>query len=325
MNFPKTATRLAIGTALALSIAGTSSLGMAQSDYPNQPIRLIVPFAAGGNADVVARLVAPGLSETLGQPVAVVNMPGAAGLVGLNHVANSDADGHTLIMVTSSYVTSAALDAGSVYDPRDALDPITLVSIAPTLVVAGPTVEAETLEALIADARERPGYYTYATYGDLSTPHLAGAYFADLVGIEIEPIPYGGAGPAVTAVVSGEVDLLLPSLAAAQSQVSAGQIRALSVAGSERHELLPDTPTFSELGIDFDMGTWFGLLAPRGTDPAINARLNEAMVELLTSDDIRERLERDGSVVLGYELEDFADFIAQETDVWLAVREGGLF
>lgn len=325
MNFSISLNRLAIGSCLGLAALCAPGAAFAQADYPNQPIRMVVPFAAGGNADVVARLLSPGLSEALGQPVAVINMPGASGLVGLNHTTNSDADGYTLIMVTSSYVTSAALDDSAVYDPREATAPVTLVSIAPTVLVAGPTVEAETLAELLEDAQAQPGYYTYATYGDLSTPHLAGAYFADLFGIDIEPIPYGGAGPAITGVVSGEVDLLLPSLAAAQSQISAGQIRALAVSGSERHELLPDVPTFSELGIPFDMGTWFGILAPQGTDPAITARINEAVVALLDDPEIRDRLEGDGSVVLGYELDDFSRFIGDEYDIWVQVREGGLF
>lgn len=299
---------------------------LSDTDYPTQTVRLVVPFAAGGGTDILARQVAQGLTERLGQTVIVDNRPGAGSLIGVTHAIGSEPDGYTLIMISSSYVTNIALGEDEHYDPRSALQPVTAVSFAPTLLVVNPdTVEAETLEDFVAAARANPGFYTYGTFGARSQPHLSSVMLASEAEIEIEGIPYGGGGPAVTAVVSGEVDLLLPSAMLVKPQVDAGQLRPLALASATRSPLLPDVPTFTEAMFPFEMGTWFGVAAPVGTDPAIIARINTAMQDFLASDEARAQIEESGAQVIPYDPEAFQQFINDQMDQWTRVREQGLF
>lgn len=298
----------------------------AAADYPTQTVRLVVPFAAGGRTDILARQVAQGLTERLGQPVVVENRPGAGSLVGVTYVLNSDNDGYTLLMVSSSFVTNIVLGDEQHYDPRTALQPITAVSISPTVLVVNPdTVTAETLEDFVESARANPGHYTYGTFGDRSQPHLSSVMLASEAGIEIEGIPYGGGGPAVTAVVSGEVDMLMPTAMLVRPQIEAGQLRPLALASSERSGLLPDVPTFEEAMFPFEMGTWFGLAAPAGTDMEIVARLDAAMQEILGPGEVRDRLESEGSRVMALGPEGFTRFIEEQAEQWSRTREAGLF
>lgn len=314
---------------LAVTVAAGTMLGtvaLADPSYPNQPIRLVVPFAAGGGTDILARQVAQVMTDRIGQPVIVENRPGAGSLIGVTYVLNSEPDGYTLLMVSSSFVTNIVLGDEQPYDPRTALQPITAVSFAPTALVVNPgTVEAETLEAFIEAARANPGHYTYGTFGDRSQPHLSSVLLASETGIDIEGIPYGGGGPAVTAVVSGEVDMLMPSAMLVKPQVDAGQLRPLALASPERSPLMPDVPTFNELGVDFEMGTWFGVAAPAGTDMAIVARLDTVLQEVLADPAIRDVIEGSGAQVMGHGPEAFDAYINQQVDTWSRVRDAGLF
>ncbi|WP_373356251.1 tripartite tricarboxylate transporter substrate binding protein [Pseudoroseicyclus sp. CXY001] len=318
------ATALVAGVLAAGQFAATAALAQA-GDYPNQTIRLVVPFAAGGGTDILARNMAQELTERLDQTVVVENRPGAGSLIGVDHVIHSDPDGYTLLMMSSSYVTNPVLGEEAPYDPKTALAPITLVTMSPTLLVVNPSVEAETLGEFVEDVRENPNEFFYGTFGDRSQPHLSSVLFAAAFDLELEGIPYGGGGPAVTAVVAGEVDMLMPTSMLVNPQVEAGQLRPLALAASERSPLIPDVPTFEEEGFPFQMGTWFGIAAPAGTDPEITGMINTAMQEILSDPDVRIPLQEEGSQVMALGLEDFQQFIDEQVDTWTDVRARGLF
>lgn len=326
------ATRRVIGKYLGAAILAMASAGImapaAQADenYPTQTVRLIVPFAAGGGTDLFARMIAQELTTKLGQPFIVENRPGAGSLIGVTYVANAEPDGYTLLMASSSFVTNIVLGEEKPYDPIADFEPVTLVSFSPTLLVVNPdSVEAETMEDFIEAIRDNPGDYVYGTFGDRSQPHLSSAIWADEAGIEIDGVPYGGGGPAVTAVVSGEVDMLMPTITLVKPQVEAGQLRPLALAASERSSVLPDVPTFAEAGQPYEMGTWFGVVAPAGTDTAITRKVNDAIIEIIHDPETKAMLEQDGTMIPDRQLEDFRQFLSDEMETWTAVSERGLF
>lgn len=311
--------------ALGLMTAGMIASGAMAQSYPDRPITLVVPFAAGGGTDILARKVADGISRELGQPVVVENKPGAGSLIGVQYAAQQPADGYTLLMMSSSYVTNVVLSDEKPYDPATYVDPVTMVSISPTALVVHPSVKAETLQEFIDLARSEPGLINYGTFGDRSQPHLSSVLFGAEAGLEMNAIPYNGGGPAVTAVVSGEVDMLMPTIMLVQPHVESGALRALAVASSERTTLAPDVPTFEEAGFPFEMGTWFGIAAPAGTDPAIVKKVSDAAVSFLTTDAMRAEIEGEGSVLLALDPEETNAFVQSEIERWTKVKERGLF
>ena len=312
------------GLALALATVALGT-GASAQDFPDRPITLVVPFAAGGGTDILARKVADGMSKALGQPVVVENKPGAGSLIGVQYVAQQAPDGYTLLMMSSSFVTNPVLTGDAPYDPATAFEPVTMVSISPTVLVVNPSVSAQTLEEFIADAKANPGKYNYGTFGDRSQPHLSSVLFGSEAGIDMNAIPYNGGGPAVTATVSGEVDLLMPTIMLVRPHIESGALRALAVASAERSPMAPEIPTFAEAGFPFEMGTWFGIAAPAGTDPAIVEKLSKAATDYLKTDEMRADIEGSGSVLLALDPAATKDFVAKEIARWSKVKEQGLF
>ena len=310
---------------LGLAAASFISSAVVAQDYPNRPITLVVPFAAGGGTDIQARKVADGISKALGQPVVVENKPGAGSLIGVQYAAQQKPDGYTLLMMSSSYVTNVVLGEGKPYDPAADFEPVTMVSISPTALVTHPSVKAETLKEFIDLAKSEPGLINYGTFGDRSQPHLSAVLFGAEAGLEMNAIPYNGGGPAVTAVVSGEVDMLMPTIMLVQPHVESGALRALAIASSVRSPLAPEVPTFAEAGFPFEMGTWFGIAAPAGTDPEIVKKVSDAAIGFLTTDDMRKEIESEGSVLLALDPAKTKAFIADEIERWTKVKELGLF
>lgn len=311
--------------ALGLMSASLSITGSHAQSYPDRPITLVVPFAAGGGTDILARKVADGISKSLGQPVVVENKPGAGSLIGVQYAAQQEPDGYTLLMMSSSFVTNVVLSDEKPYDPSADFVPVTMVSISPTALVVHPSVEAENLQEFIDLARSEPGLINYGTFGDRSQPHLSSVLFGAEAGLEMNAIPYNGGGPAVTAVVSGEVDMLMPTIMLVQPHVESGALRALAIASSERSPLAPDVPTFAEAGFPFEMGTWFGIAAPTGTDPEIVNKVAEATIEFLTTDEMRSEIEGEGSVLLALDPEETQGFVQNEIKRWTEIKEQGLF
>jgi tripartite-type tricarboxylate transporter receptor subunit TctC len=279
--------------AAALLYAGTAS---AQA-WPSKPIRLMVPFPPGGSTDIVSRIVAQKLSERLGQPIVIENRGGGGGTIGTAVVARSAPDGYNLTVAsTSTHVVAPGVYAKLDYDPVKDFAPIGLMAVSPYLLVVNPAVPAKTLKELVALAKAQPGKLNYASAGIGSTTHLAMEMLKSVTNTYMLHIPYSGNGPAGTAVVSGQVEILFGSLPALLSQAKSGRVRALAVGTPKRSPSLPDVPTVAESGYPgFDASLWLALMAPAGTPPAIIDRVNKEIVALIAVPEMRAALDKAGA------------------------------
>ena len=279
--------------ALAMLHAGAA---MAQA-WPTKPIRLMVPFPPGGSTDIVARIVAQKLSERLGQSLVIENRGGGGGTIGTAAVAKAAPDGYNLtIASTSTHVVAPGVYAKLEYDPIKDFTPIGLMAVSPYLLVVNPGVSAKTLQDLVALAKSQPGKLNYASAGIGSTTHLAMEMLKAVSGTFMLHIPYSGNGPAGTAVVGGQVEILFGSLPALLPHAKSGRVRALAVGTPKRSPSLPAVPTVSESGYPgFDASLWLALMGPAGTPPAIVERLNKELNSLIASADTREALDKAGA------------------------------
>ena len=276
-----------------LALPGTA---LAQdAPWPNRPLRIVVPFAPGGSADVAARFLAPRLSERLGQPVTVDNRPGAGGTLAVGQVAkNTPADGYTVLLAAAGALTiSPHLNPNLGYDPVADLAPITGFARIPLVLIANADLPAANAEQLLALLRKQPGRYSYATTGNGSAMHLGGESFKALTDTFVVHIPYRGSAPAVAAVMSGEVQLAVVDLTSVLGRTEGARIKTLALLGKQRSSLAPNVPTLAEstqAGLkDFDISGWFGLFAPARTPAAVVQRLNSELTTLLRADDLRDR------------------------------------
>jgi len=284
------------------------------ADYPSRPIRLIVPFAPGGGNDTVARLVGQGLSAELGQPVVVDNRPGAGGIVGAEAAAKAPADGYTLFLGgVGSHAINPNLHANLSYDPVKDFAPISLIASAPLVLVVHPSVRANSVRELIALARAEPARLNYASNGNGSSSHLAAVMFASMTGVDMVHVPYKGLSPALSDLLSGQVQLMFSSVVAIVPHVKAGKLRALAVSSRERLSLLPDLPTIAEAGVPgYETSSWYGILAPAGTPAEIVTRLNAALVKVVSQPDVRKALAQEGADPVGNSPAAFGAFIRSE-------------
>ena len=290
--------------------------------YPSvKPIRLIVPFAPGGNVDITARTIAPGLGEAIGQTVVVENRTGAGGVLGADAVAKSPADGYTLLMGSNSSVSVApALNPKNPYHPIRDFAPISLVAATPFVLVAHPSVPANTLGELIALAKAKPGSLTMASGGIGSSNHLVGELFQSVTGTKLLHIPYKGAGAVAADLMGGQVQLLFDQLAASTPNIKSGKLKAFAVTSATRASVLPEVPTMVESGLkEMDVINITGLLAPIGTSPEIVARLNAALLKVLARTEVKERFATLGVSPLGSMPEQFATFIRDDYAKWTKV------
>jgi tripartite-type tricarboxylate transporter receptor subunit TctC len=280
--------RLAHVLVLAALITGGTTTAQAE-DYPNQPVKIIVPFAAGGGADVVARIVAQGLGDALGQPVIVENRAGAGGSLGATYVAQSPPDGYRLLMGTvSTHGTNAAVYSKLGYDPVKDFTPIALVASAPLMLIAGPQANVKSVGELVAAAKARPEQLSFGSFGTGSINHLAAELFNSMAGIKTIHVPYRGSAPAMTDLIGGRIDFAFDG-PTALSYINAGTVSLLGVANPSRWSVLPDRPTVAESGVPgFVTITWFGLFAPAGTPKPIvdllNSKLNVALSSAATKE-----------------------------------------
>jgi tripartite-type tricarboxylate transporter receptor subunit TctC len=288
--------------------------------YPNKPVKLIVPFAAGGPIDVMGRLIAQRLSSDLGQQVVVDNRPGASGAIGTRAAASAEPDGHTLLIGSvTTLVTGPLISRNVGYDPGRDFIPVALLASAPFALVVAPRVPANTLRELIAYARANPGKLNFGTpVGTLA--HLTGELFRIRTGIDIVIIPYKGAATAVTDLIAGQVDLTFEPTSVLVAHVHDGKVRPLAVTGSARSPQLPDVPTMIEGGLaNFVSYSWTGVVAPARTSERIVDRLNRAITQGLQSPEMSSNLERLGAQAKAGSPQDFAAFIAEETQKWGAI------
>jgi tripartite-type tricarboxylate transporter receptor subunit TctC len=307
-------------------VLGLGAVGAANADsFPKGPVRFIVPFNAGGGTDVVARVVAEEMSKNLGQPVLVDNRPGAQGIAGTKVGAMSAPDGQTITFVLQATLAlNPNLYKATNYDPVKDFTPISQLSSAPYLIVVHPNLGVKDITSLVAKAKEAPGKINYASGAAAS--QLASLLFQKTMGIKMTHIPYSGSGQALTDLLAGRVGVMLSSPVSVLSHIKSGALRPLAVTGSERIPSLPDVPTVAELGYPgFDVSGWYGVAAPAGTDPAVVARLNEAVAKALAQASVRESLTKAGVEAKGSTPQEFKALIETEIKRWTAlIKEEGI-
>ena len=299
-----------VGVVLALS----ASLSMAQN-YPSKAVRMVVPFAAGGGTDVIARLIAQKLSDGWGQPVLVENRGGGGSVIGTDMVAKSAPDGHTLLLTAFPFTTNAALMPRLPYDTIRDFSPVTLVAAAPLIVVVHPSLPVRSIKDLIALAKSKPGNLSYASSGNGGPQHLAGDLFNSMAGVSTLHVPYKGTGAATSDLAGGHVPMSFSSMLAVMSLVKNGQLRAIAVTGARRSAIVPDLPTVAEAGLKgYEMTTWYGVLTRAGTPPPVLNTLSTEIARAVKLPDIRDKLAAEGAETIGSTPVAFAAFIKAEIE-----------
>jgi tripartite-type tricarboxylate transporter receptor subunit TctC len=306
---------LAMSTALAWS-----SAARAQQAYPAKPIRLILPFPPGGSTDIVARLIGQKLTESWGQPVLIENRPGAGGNIAAETAARAAPDGYTLFQVNVANAIGATLYPKLPYDLITSFAPVIQLATTPYVLLAHPTVPAKNTAELIALAKARPGQLNYASAGGGSATHLSGELLKSMAGVNIVHVPYKGTGPAVTALLSGEVDLYFATVPAALPLVETKKLRALGVTSARRSPLMRDVPAIAEAGLKgYETSTWHGILAPAATPADIVVKLNAEIARTLAQPAVRERLVGQGLDPVGGTPEQFGAYLKTEISKWAVV------
>ena len=303
---------------VALAAAGSAQ---AADGYPSRSITLVVPFPPGGPTDSSARLVAKDLSIKLGQPIVVENHGGAGGTIGPTYVSKASPDGYTLLWGgTSSLAMGPALYPHLNYDSLKSFAPISMVVRSPDVLAARSDLPAANVQALIAEAKAKPGVLTFGSAGVGSSTHLAGEFFKSSYSIDLLHIGYNGGAPAVTALMAKQIDVLFETVPTLLPHIKSGAIKGYAVAGAKRSPLLPDVPTFKEAtGTDFQAYSWFGLLAPAGTPPAVVQSLVDALKATLGDKELADKLNNEGFETVGDTPEEFAHMIESERKQWTSV------
>jgi tripartite-type tricarboxylate transporter receptor subunit TctC len=298
------------------AIAAFLSFPAAAQSYPSKPIRLIVPFAAGGGNDNVARLVGKRLADGLGQPVLVDNRPGAGGVVGAELAAKSAPDGYTLFLGgVGSHAINPNLHEKLPYDPIKDFAPVALLAQAPLVLVVHPSVPAKSVAELTAYARAHPGKLNFASNGNGSSSQLAAVMFDSMAGVEMVHVPYKGLSPALADLLSGQVQLMFSSVVAILPHIKAGKLRGLAVTGAKRLASLPELPTIAESGLPgYEASSWYGILAPAGTPRDIVMKLNAGLAKALEQPEVRNSLLAEGAEPVGGSPEAFAAHIRAEKE-----------
>jgi tripartite-type tricarboxylate transporter receptor subunit TctC len=315
------------GAAAALLLAACAlALPAAAQAFPWKPIRIVVPYPPGGFNDTLGRLLAAKLAEGWGQPAVVENKPGGNTVIGTEQVARAAPDGHTLLVVAFPFAVAPSLARKLGFDPVRDFAPIALAAQSPNLLVVHPAVPVKSVAELIAYARAHPGRLAYASTGSGASNHIAMELFKSMAGVDILHVPYKGSGPAVSDVLGGQVPLMFDNAANVLPYVKTNRLRALAVSGARRSPIAPEVPTVAEAGLrGYDVMVWFGLVAPAGTPPAVVARLNARVIEILALPEVRERFLAQGVEPLGSTPEAFGAHIRSEMARWgRVVREAGV-
>jgi tripartite-type tricarboxylate transporter receptor subunit TctC len=299
--------------AVLLSVCAIAAPARAQT-YPARSVELIVPFAAGGGTDLLARLVAEGLSKRLGQSFVTLNRPGGNTNTGTLQAVKAAPDGHTLVMASIGLAANPSLYRKLAFNPLTDLSPISLLANSPTVLVVPPDFPANSVAEFIAHLKAHPGALNYASYGAGSGPHLAAELFRSMTGVDIVHVPYTGGGPATVGVMSNTVQMLFASVLPVLGLIRGGKLKAIAIASDRRSPLLPNVPTFKEGGLDYRTGTWFGLLAPAKTPDAIIATLHKEVADILREPAVHDRIVEQGAEVVGNTPAEFRAFIEAETE-----------
>ncbi len=320
----KTMKRRTLACALICAFAATAAPAFA--DYPDRPVRLVVPFAPGGATDVVGRALANAMSKSMGQQVIVDNKPGAGGVLAGTIVAKAPADGYTILMGSIGMLSIGPnLRAETAYDVKTSFLPIAQVSATPNLIVANPSLKANTLRELIAQAKAEPGKIAFGSSGPATSTHLSGELFQAMAGVKLVHVPYKGGSQALNDLLAGQIPLMFDTMSTVQ-QIKAGKLKAYAITSDKRSPLLPDVPTVAEAGLQgYKTVSWNGLMAPAGTPPAVISRLNAEVNKALALPEVQKSLTADGSEIRGGTADDFGRFIADETQRWgKLIRDAGI-
>ncbi len=317
----RTLSRLATAAALLLA----ASPAAFADDYPNRPVRLIIPFPAGGSNDVVGRLVANQLSEKLGAKVYVDNRGGAGGVIGTEVAANSPPDGYTLLVVSLAHAVNPALYKLN-YDPIKSFTPVGIMATGPNVLVVNPDLPVKSVKDLLALAKEKNGDLDYASAGIGSFQHLGGELFKLTAGVKIQHVPYKGGGPAMQDVIAGHVKIMFSSLVQTTPFIQSGQLRALGLGGLKRSAVLPDVPTIDEAGVPgYEAVNWWGILAPAGTPAAIVEKIHADIQKATASPELKEAFDREGASAVNMTSAEFGHYIETEIAKWSrVVKEGNI-
>lgn len=314
MNVIHTLTRRRLVQAAALAVAMAGGNAMAQA-WPSKPISLIVPFPAGGTTDVLARALGEKLSQSLGQPVIVENKPGAGATLGADFVAKAKPDGYTLLMGAVHHTIAPSVYKKLPYDFQKDFAPITTVALVPNVLVVNAATPAKNVAELVALAKAQPGKLTYGSNGNGTAQHLIGTQFENATGTEVVHIPYKGSGPLATDLLGGQITMSFDTVTPVLQHIKSGKLRALAVTTNKRSSALPDVPTLDEAGLKgFNIGTWFGVLAPVATPKDVVSRLNAEMVKVIQSPDFRKRMDEIGAEPIGNSTDQMGQQISSETE-----------
>ena len=308
------------GMAACALAAGLMAAYAGAAEYPTHSIRYVVPSAPGGNADIVARLIAQRLTDSLGQQVVVDNRAGASNMLGTELVVKSPPDGYTLLQIASAHFTNPSIVKKLPYDSERDLAPISLLSSTPLVLVAHPSLPVKSAKDLVALAKARPGQLNYSSAGVATTGHLAGALFAYMAHVNVVHVPYKGTAQAMTDVISGDLHFSIPSLTSGLEFVRQGRLKALGITASKRSPLAPNLSTISESGVPgYQANIWNGVLAPAGTPQAVISKLNAEIIRILSSPEAHERFASAGSDVAPSSPAELGSFISAEIKKWAAV------
>jgi tripartite-type tricarboxylate transporter receptor subunit TctC len=314
MRFVLAAMLMALASAASSQEARSTTSGQT---YPSRPIRLIVAFPPGGSVDTVARVIGPALGASLGQPIVVENRSGASGNIGTEQAARAKPDGYTLLIHTIPFVANASLYQRMPYDPIADFAPVSLLCASPAVLIVHPSLPARSVGQLLALAQSKPGALNYSAAGAGTNPHMAGELFNMLGNVDIVAVQYKGGGPALVAVLAGEVGITFQNISEAVPHVRSGKLRALGVTSAHRAAALPDVPTLAEAGVPgYEFTTWHGMLAPRGTPPEVVDLLNARLVQALRSNDVAPRFAQMGLDVVASTPGEFSAHLKKELDKW---------
>jgi tripartite-type tricarboxylate transporter receptor subunit TctC len=312
--------RQLLTAALAGCATALPGLSFAQGGFPSRPLRMIVPFPPSGSTDIVARTVAERLGAALAQPVIVDNKPGATGAIGLEALARSEPDGHTIGLGTiGSIAINPAVSRKLNWDPRRDFAPVGYIGSTPFAVIVRPDLKAANLQEFLALAKQKPGSITYATGGNGGSQHVAAVLLEDLAGLNMRQIPYKGSGPALIDLMGGQVDMMIEPAVSAAPHIRAGKVRALALTGAARSASFPNVPVVAESVPGYDVSAWFALFAPAKAPAAAIARINTELVKILRDPQVADRLAHAGVEVAPSSPEQLGTYLAQELDKWKRV------
>jgi tripartite-type tricarboxylate transporter receptor subunit TctC len=288
--------------------------------YPDRPIRLVVPFGAGGGTDNLARIIEPLVTKALGQPLVIENRPGGGSTIGMDAVAKAEPNGYTIVMTDTSIALNPSLQRKLPYDTLKDFEPVSLLATAPVILVAHPRVQAKTIQEFVELAKSKPGQLNYASGGNGASTHLGGELLNLVAGIKVVHVPYKGTGPAMNDLIGGHVDVMISGISSARPHLDAGTLRALAVTGEKRNPAVPDVPTFQEAGLGgVTASTYWGVLAPRGTPQPIIDRLSAEFAKAVKDPAVVARIDQLGYLPIGGSPADYEQNLKSEIEKWADV------